>query len=43
VPGASHPIGSAVATTPADSDGTTPADAAQTMHGGVDSSLGGIY
>ena len=42
VPGASHPIGSAVATTPADSDGTTPADAAQTVHGGVDSSLGGI-
>jgi penicillin-binding protein 1A len=43
VPGASHAVGSPVATAPAGSDGTTPADATQTVHGGVDSSLGGIY
>jgi penicillin-binding protein 1A len=43
VPGASHPMGSGVAAAPTGPDGTTPAGAAQTVHGGVDSSLGGIY
>ncbi|HME26596.1 MAG TPA: PBP1A family penicillin-binding protein [Acetobacteraceae bacterium] len=43
VPGASRPIGGAVATAPGDQDGTTPAGAPQTVHGGVDSSLGGLY
>ena len=42
-PGASRPLGAAVATAPAGSDGTTPAAASQTAHGGVDSRLGGIY
>ncbi len=43
VPGASRPIGGAVATAPSGSGGATPADASQSVHGGVDSSLGGIY
>ena len=43
VPGASRPIGGGVAPAPAGPDGTTPADAAQPVHGGVDSSLGGLY
>ena len=41
VPGASHPIGSRGGDDARRPDGTTPADAAQTVHGGVDSSLGG--
>ena len=42
VPGASRPIGGgAVATGTGGADGATPAS--QTVHGGVDTSLGGIY
>jgi penicillin-binding protein 1A len=42
VPGASRPIaGGSVAAAPA--DGATPAGGSQTVHGGVDTSLGGIY
>jgi penicillin-binding protein 1A len=43
VPGASRPIGGAVAASPAGSDTATPAGAQQSVHGGVDSSLGGLY
>jgi penicillin-binding protein 1A len=43
VPGASRPIGGVVATAPDDQDGATTAGAPQTVHGGVDSSLGGLY
>ncbi len=43
VPGASRPLGGAVATAPDGGDGATPAGAPQGVHGGVDSSLGGIY
>ena len=42
VPGASRPLGAAVATAPGGGR-STPADASQAVHGGVDSSLGGIY
>jgi penicillin-binding protein 1A len=41
IPGSSRPVGAAVATAPG--DGSTPADASQPVHGGVDSNLGGIY
>jgi penicillin-binding protein 1A len=37
VPGASRPIGGAVVS------GTAPADATQSVHGGVDTNLGGLY
>ena len=44
VPGASRPIGGgAVASDAAPADGTTPAGAPQAVHGGVDSTLGGLY
>jgi penicillin-binding protein 1A len=44
VPGASRPIGGgAVAIDAAPADGTTPAGATQAVHGGVDSSMGGLY
>ncbi len=43
VPGASRPLGGAVVATPGGPDGATAADAQQAVHGGVDSSLGGIY
>ncbi|HET7882505.1 MAG TPA: PBP1A family penicillin-binding protein [Acetobacteraceae bacterium] len=43
VPGASRPLGSGVATIPDAGDGATPAGVPQGVHGGVDSSLGGIY
>jgi penicillin-binding protein 1A len=43
VPGASHPIGGAVATDAAPADGTAPAGTTQAVHGGVDSSMGGLY
>jgi penicillin-binding protein 1A len=44
VPGASRPIGGgAVASDAAPTDGTTPAGAPQAVHGGVDSSMGGLY
>lgn len=43
VPGASKPIGSALATTAPAADGTTPAAAEQPAQGGVDSGLGGLY
>jgi penicillin-binding protein 1A len=42
VPGASRPIG-AVAAGPAGADGSSSGEASQTIHGGVDTSLGGIY
>jgi penicillin-binding protein 1A len=42
-PGASRPMGGAVATAPAGQDGATPAGAPQAVHGGVDSTLGGLY
>ena len=42
-PGASKPIGSALATTAPANDGTTPAAAEQPNQGGVDSGLGGLY
>jgi penicillin-binding protein 1A len=38
VPGASRPIGGVAA-----GSGGAPPDAPQTVHGGVDTSLGGIY
>ena len=43
VPGASHPIGGAVASDAAPADGTAPAGTTQAVHGGVDSSMGGLY
>jgi penicillin-binding protein 1A len=43
VPGASRPIGSSVAAGPAGADGASPGETPQTVHGGVDTSLGGIY
>jgi penicillin-binding protein 1A len=44
VPGASRPIGGAVAAGPGGPGGATPAsDTPHAVHGGVDSSLGGIY
>jgi penicillin-binding protein 1A len=43
VPGASHPIGGAVASDAAPGDGATPAGTTQAVHGGVDSSMGGLY
>ncbi len=43
VPGASHPIGGAVTSDAAPADGATPAGATQAVHGGVDSSMGGLY
>jgi penicillin-binding protein 1A len=44
VPGASRPIGGgAVASDAAPADGTPPAGAPQAVHGGVDSSMGGLY
>jgi penicillin-binding protein 1A len=44
VPGASRPIGGgAVASDAVPTDGTTPAGAPQAVHGGVDSSMGGLY
>jgi penicillin-binding protein 1A len=41
-PGASRPMGGGL-TGVAASDGVTSGDAPQAVHGGVDSSLGGIY
>jgi penicillin-binding protein 1A len=43
VPGASRPIGGAVASDAAPADGATAAGATQAVHGGVDSSMGGLY
>jgi penicillin-binding protein 1A len=44
VPGASRSMyGGAMATAPAGQDGTTPAGSSQPVHGGVDTSLGGLY
>ena len=40
-PGGSRSIGGAMASGPA--DGATPAGASQTVHGGVDTNLGGLY
>ncbi len=42
VPGASRPLGGAVASGPGQ-DGATAAGASDTAHGGVDSNLGGLY
>jgi penicillin-binding protein 1A len=43
IPGASRPIGGAIASDAAPADGTTPAGTTQAVHGGVDSSMGGLY
>ena len=43
VPGASRPIGGSLVSGGGGSDGATPADGTQAVHGGVDSSLGGLY
>jgi penicillin-binding protein 1A len=43
VPGASQPLGGALAIGPAGADGGAPAEASKSAPGGVDSGLGGIY
>jgi len=43
VPGASRPLGGAIASDAAPGSGATPADGTRAIHGGVDSTLGGIY
>ncbi len=43
VPGASVPIGGIVSATPGVSDGATTANSAQSVHGGVDTTMGGLY
>jgi penicillin-binding protein 1A len=43
VPGASRPIGGVVASDGAGANGATAADTPQAVHGGVDTSLGGLY
>ena len=43
VPGASRPIGGAVASDAVPADGSASAGAPQAVHGGVDSSMGGLY
>ncbi len=43
VPGASRPIGGAVASGGTPASGATQADTTQSVHGGVDSSMGGLY
>jgi penicillin-binding protein 1A len=43
MPGASQPLGGGMAAAPTGPDGATPAGAPQTVHGGVDSTLGGLY
>jgi penicillin-binding protein 1A len=43
VPGASHPIGGVVASDAMPQDGATSAGTTPAVHGGVDSSMGGLY
>jgi penicillin-binding protein 1A len=43
VPGASRTLGGTIATGAPSASGATPADAAQPMSGGVDTSMGGLY
>jgi penicillin-binding protein 1A len=43
VPGASRPVGGAIASDAAPTGGATPGDGTQPVHGGVDSTLGGLY